>query len=249
MDTEKISSIDSPAGPIACVACGRGWIVVEKPCGLSIHNEPGIDLCSVIQAALERGWLPAFGNNRHAVHAVHRLDRDTSGVVLLATGPETLAWFGRQFSARTVSKRYLAVVHGRIDEPSPGNDWHEWRWRLTAVAGGRKDPMGRGRRAPCTTRWRALDFSSHFALIECEPLTGRKHQIRRHAKLAGHPVVGDRRYGSNRSLEHLIREYRFDRLGLHAHELGVHLPGGSRATLFRSAGLPQAMQQLLRADA
>ena len=115
--------IASPAGPIVAVACGRGWLVVEKPWGLSIHNDPGRDLCSLIRAALQRGWLPAVGDRRHAVHAVHRLDRETSGVVLLALDPEMLAWFGGQFAARNVRKRYLAAVHGRIEEPSGGSGW------------------------------------------------------------------------------------------------------------------------------
>ncbi len=248
VDASDKDRIASPAGPIVGVACGRGWLVVEKPCGLSIHNDPGRDLCSLILAALQYGWLPAVGESRHAVHAVHRLDRETSGIVLLGVNPETLAWFGDQFAARTARKRYLAVVHGPIDDPFAGGRWHSWRWPLTATPGGRRDPMGKGRRLACTTRWRLLDHSPHYALIQCEPLTGRKHQIRRHAKLAGHPVVGDRRYGSTRSREILVRQYQFDRLGLHAHTLGVQLPGESMATEFRSVGLPKAMRQLLAAD-
>jgi 23S rRNA-/tRNA-specific pseudouridylate synthase len=119
---------------------------------------------------------------------------------------------------------------------------------LTADAAGRNDPMGKGKRMPCITRWRILDYSRHYTLIDCEPLTGRKHQIRRHAKLAGHPVVGDRRYGSARSLAYLRQHRGFNRLGLHAHALTLRLPGESRTTTFHSGGLPQAMRQLLEMD-
>ena len=101
---------------------------------------------------------------------------------------------------------------------------------------------------PCVTRWRPLACSLHYSLIECVPLTGRKHQIRRHAKLAGNPIVGDRRYGSGRSREYLRRNHDFDRLGLHSHLLIIRLPGESQATTFTSGGLPEAMRRLLEAD-
>lgn len=240
--------IASAGGPVSVLACGLGWVVVNKPGGLSIHNDPGRDLCSVLLAAVQRGCLPAMGGGLNAIHAAHRLDRDTSGVVLFAGDPERLAFFGDQFAARDVHKHYLAVVHGRLEGRSANREWMDWRWPLTAAAAGRNDPVGRGKRIPCATRWRVLDHSIHFTLIECQPLTGRKHQIRRHAKLAGHPVVGDRRYGSVRSRDYLSRHFNFRRLGLHAHSLTIRLPGENQTTTFHSGGLPCAMGQLLDAD-
>jgi 23S rRNA-/tRNA-specific pseudouridylate synthase len=88
----------------------------------------------------------------------------------------------------------------------------------------------------------------HYSLVEIQPLTGRKHQIRRHAKLAGHPVVGDRRYGSARSISYLARHCDFDRLGLHAYALTIRLPEASAARTFRSPGLPASMVRLIEAD-
>ncbi len=240
--------VSSEKGPIALVACGPGWVVADKPCGLSIHNDPGRDLCSAMMNALRSGMLGAVGRFFRSVHAVHRLDRDTSGLVLLAGDPSTLAFFAEQFASRSVVKRYMAVVHGRTGGSPVNREWDEWNWPLTTAAGGRRDAVGRGRTRPCATRWRTLDHRSHFSLIECEPLTGRKHQIRRHAKLAGHPVVGDRRYGSRRSLAYLAREFNFLRLGLHAHALTLRLPDKRRSTSFQSGGLPLAMRQLLDAD-
>jgi hypothetical protein len=93
-----------------------------------------------------------------------------------------------------------------------------------------------------------LAHSLHYSLIECEPLTGRKHQIRRHAKLAGNPVAGDRRYGSVRSLSYLRRHLDFNRLGLHAHALTLTLPGDDYPTRFQSGGLPDPMRLLLEKD-
>jgi 23S rRNA-/tRNA-specific pseudouridylate synthase len=233
---------------MAVVACGPRWLVVDKPCGLSIHNDPGRDLCSLALAAVRAGRLPAMDRDVSTLHAVHRIDRETSGIVLLASDPETLAFFGGQFAQRSVHKRYLAVIHGAIEAPLPDPAWREWNWPLTAGAAGRNDPMGKGQRMPCITRWRVLEHRPRYSLIECEPLTGRKHQIRRHAKLAGHPVVGDPRYGSARSLEYLGRHRDFHRLGLHAHALTIRLPGQATDTTFESGGLPEAMRQLLEMD-
>ena len=233
---------------IPVVASGPRWLVVDKPCGLSIHNDPGGDLCSLALAAMGAGRLPAMDHDILGIHAAHRIDRDTSGIVMLAGDPETLAYFGGQFAAKTVHKRYLTVVHGRLEDPSDEQGRVDWNWPLTAAAAGRNDPMGKGIRIPCTTRWRTLGHSLHYSLVECVPLSGRKHQIRRHAKLAGHPVVGDRRYGSARSLAYLRRHHHFNRLGLHAHALTLCLPGETATTTFQSSGLPEAMRKLLDLD-
>jgi 23S rRNA-/tRNA-specific pseudouridylate synthase len=234
--------------PIPVVACSSGWLVVDKPCGMSIHNDPGKDLCSLVLEAVLAGRLPALGRDLPAVHAVHRIDRDTSGIVMLAGDSDTLAFFGRQFVEKTVCKRYLAVIHGRLKGAAAGGDRIDWNWPLTEAAGGRRDPMGRGKRMPCTTRCRLMTHTRHYSLIECEPLTGRKHQIRRHAKLAGHPVVGDRRYGSARSLAYLRRHHDFGRLALHAHALVIRLPGENNQTTFQSGGLPEQLRRLLESD-
>jgi 23S rRNA-/tRNA-specific pseudouridylate synthase len=236
------------AASIPVVACGTRWLVVDKPCGMSVHNDPGRDLCSLALAAVRAGRLPAVSRDPTGMHAAHRIDRDTSGIVMLAGDSDTLAFFGRQFAAKTVRKRYLAVVHGRLEGPAADRDWIDWTWPLTDAAGGRNDPVGRGKRMPCTTRCRIAAHSRHYCLIECEPLTGRKHQIRRHAKLAGHPVVGDRRYGSPRSLAYLRRHHDFDRLALHAHTLSVRLPGEDKRTTFQSGGLPEQLRHLLESD-
>jgi len=246
--TGRNITVDSADDALRVIACGVGWLVVEKACGISIHNDPGRDVCSLALAMAQAGQLPMLHRGIRALHAAHRIDKDTSGIVLLAGDADTLAFFGRQFTAGTVDKQYLALVHGRIHGMTSDREWIEWTWPLAATAAGRSDPRGRGRRQPCTTRIRLISHSGRYSLIECSLLTGRKHQIRRHAKLAGHPVVGDRRYGSPRSLTYLHRHHNFSRLALHAHALAICLPGEESSTSFRSSGLPEEIQRLFDID-
>jgi hypothetical protein len=140
--------IAAGATRVPVVACGPGWLVAEKPCGMSIHNDPGGDLCSLALAAVRAGRLPAVGHGFAAIHAAHRLDRDTSGLVLLAGDPKTLAGFGGQFAAQAVQKGYLALVHGRCSGPAEPPHWATWDWPLTAAAAGRNHPRGTGKHVP-----------------------------------------------------------------------------------------------------
>jgi len=85
-------------------------------------------------------------------------------------------------------------------------------------------------------------------MIECSPLTGRQHQIRRHAKLAGHPIIGDRRYGTTRSCNYLEKNHGFRRLGLHAFSITIHLPGQSNPTTFQTSKIPEEIDRLFDQD-
>ncbi len=98
------------------------------------------------------------------------------------------------------------------------------------------------------TRYRVLDHSAHYTMVEIELLSGRTHQIRRHAKLSGHPVVGDARYGSTRAVNYLRRNYAFDRLALHARGLTLQLPGGKAPETVETPTIPSQMQDLFEND-
>jgi 23S rRNA-/tRNA-specific pseudouridylate synthase len=166
-------------------------------------------------------------------------------LVLLCCAPSTLTFYGRAFQERRIGKCYLAVVHGRLGTPGGCG---QWTHPLSRSAGGRRNAAGAGRRAPCRTLFKVLGHSDHYSLAACFPGTGRRHQIRRHAKLAGHPVVGDRRYGSPRALRYLREQAGLTRLGLHAH--GLDLPQAEGAPRLRvlSRGMPAALLALLAAD-
>jgi RluA family pseudouridine synthase len=234
---------------IPVIASAKGWLAVDKPAGLTVHNDPGQDLCTIARDYITKKpqlfkhieMDPEFG-----IHPVHRLDRETSGVLLLAADRETFRCFARQFESRQVRKRYVAVLHGRLE--SPDGKWGVWRRPLAKEAGGRKNPAGSGQKQPCETRYRIMGHSDHYTMAEVDIATGRKHQIRRHAKLAGHPVAGDSRYGSDRAVRFLKENCGFDRLGLHARSLTVTLPNPQGTQQIETAEIPDQMRELIHND-
>ena len=233
---------------IPVLAAGNGWLAVDKPAGVSVHNDPGADLVSIVAAHLasDSDWARHLaGDPDFGMAAVHRLDRETSGVLLMAARADVFRYFSAQFETHTAVKRYTALVHGRLGRPGESGDWTR---PLTKGAAGRRNPAGTGPKVPCTTRFQVLAHSTHYSLIHCEPVTGRKHQIRRHAKIAGHPVLGDRRYGSGRSVAFLADRCGFSRLALHADRLTVSVPENREPIVIRSGTLPRAMDRLFTGD-
>lgn len=227
---------------IPVVEMGQGWLIVNKPAGLSIHNDPGRDLCSILSEYIGKNLELAEKlrfDKTFGVNAVHRLDRETSGIVLLGCDKKTVRWFAKQFEERCVKKKYIALVHGNI-QINEGI----WDIPLTPRAEGRKNPEGKGKKVACVTRYQILDRSLHYSLIECEPVTGRKHQIRRHAKLSRHPIVGDARYGSLRAVNYLQEQHSWERLGLHSFSLEIKLPLDESLVVFSSEVSPEIMQLL-----
>ena len=199
-------------------------VVVAKPPGLP--TEPTRDptrasVLSWLRAALA---LPADA----FLQAPHRLDLDTSGVLLVARDRATAASLGEAFRVRAIEKTYLAVVHG---SPEPGaGTWSSFlapveqsarttRWG-SVRAGGKK----------AITDWRVLRRDGDRSLVECRPRTGRTHQLRVHLAEAGHPIVGDERYGAPRG-EHA----RVGRFLLHAWRLVLPAVGGEPGGSFEHA--------------
>jgi len=236
---------------IPVIAVGKGWVAVDKPAGITVHNQPGRDLCALVSTLIQNEpqlRIQMDGDPDFGVNPVHRLDKETSGVILLAGDPKTFRFFSEQFESREVKKRYVGVLHGRLENPEGHDSWGTWQWPLAKTAGGRRHPQGSGRRLPSETRFRILHRSTRYTLVEIEPLTGRKHQIRRHAKISGHPVVGDARYGSTRSVSYLRRNLAFDRLALHARDLTLHLQEGKGPETLETPEIPRAMQALFETN-
>lgn len=159
----------------------------------------------------------------------HRLDRDTSGVMILAKDPETQMFLKRQFQDRTVHKTYYAVVCGRpkLDEARIDLPMIRDLKRPTTF---RVDANGK----EAETFYKVLDAGDKYALVELRPTSGRTHQLRVHMKYLGHPILGDRVYEGDKA----------DRLYLHAGQLEITLPSGERKT-FKSK-LPAEFRSVLR---
>lgn len=207
--------------------------IVNKPAGMVVHPAFGNMSGTLVNAALAR-WpeMETVGGIERA-GIVHRLDKDTSGVIVLAKTPQALEALQAQFKARTVSKRYLALVEGvppsstGLIEAPIGRDPKQ-RKRMAVVRNGRE----------ATTRYNLLEDFDSFSLLELELLTGRTHQIRVHLAWLGHPVVGDSVYGFRK------QRIRMKRLFLHAANLQIDSPSNGERLEFE-APLPVGLEDTL----
>lgn len=157
---------------------GTGWLAIDKPSGIPVHGDPaGNDILTQIKRQED---LPFAA-------APHRLDRGTSGCLLIATAPETLRALAHIFAQRRILKTYHAWVVGR-----PHWDKREVFTHLAVSAtGGPTTIVPPGAGPPAITLLYTIHRDSDRSLIECQPLTGRTHQIRAHLRHIGHPILGD----------------------------------------------------------
>ncbi len=227
------TALVAEAIPLDIVYEDADILVVNKPAGMVVHPAHGHTSGTLVNAVLAH--CPALegvgGEQRPGI--VHRLDKDTSGLIVIAKNNRAHRELQRQFKAREVSKAYLALVEGRVSTP---------RGIIEAPIG--RDPVHRQRMAvvrngrEAITRYTVLETFPEYTLAEAEPVTGRTHQIRLHLAFIGHPVVGDRVYGRRKQRLELNRYF------LHAHRLTLSLPGrGERRTFI--APLPPELEAVL----
>ena len=160
---------------------------------------------------------------------VHRLDRDTSGVVILAKNEATQSYLRKQFQERKAHKTYYAIVEGRPKLPEAKIDLPIER-SIKSPTTFIVSPSGK----PSITFYKVTKSNDKYSLLELKPITGRTHQLRVHLKYLGHPILGDRVYG----------EQKAPRLFLHATSLEITLPGGERKTF--TSPLPEDFKNVLR---
>jgi len=208
-------------------------LVVNKPAGMVVHPAARIVSGTLVNALLAHCPQMADVGGLDRAGIVHRLDRETSGLIVVAKNPEAHAALQRQFKRRLVRKTYVALVEGQV-HPREG---------IIEVPIGR-DPKDRTRMAvsrtgrPAVTQYRVVEVFPQYTLLEVRPHTGRTHQIRVHLAWLGYPVVGDRVYGRRRQT--LLPDRHF----LHARELAfTHPITGEKLVL--SAPLPPELAALL----
>jgi len=207
--------------------------VVNKPAGMVVHPAFGHSSGTLVNAVLARWPEIASFSEPSRAGIVHRLDKDTSGVLVVAKTRAALESLRAQFQAREVRKRYLALVDGAPETPEGVID---------APIG--RDPAQRKRMAvrhdgrEALTEFRVVEHYADYSLVEVYPKTGRTHQIRVHLAFIGHPVAGDTVYGRRKQAIKLKRHF------LHAAAI-TFTPPGSREAVTAEAPLPPGLENIL----
>ncbi len=222
--------------PLDIIYEDEDLLVINKPAGMVVHPAPGrVHRTGTLVNAILAHTPDLLIGGEQRPGIVHRLDKDTSGVILVAKNDKTLRALQAQFKSREVEKDYLALVEGelpftrgRVEAPIGRDPRH--RQRMAVV------PEGKGR--PAVTEFTVRERFPGYTLIEVQPRTGRTHQIRVHLAYIGHPVVGDPTYGRRRKRLHCPRQF------LHAHRLRFRLPATGEWVEF-TAPLPDDLEEVL----
>ena len=228
--------------PIELLLVDDDFVIVNKPAGMVVHAGAGHASGTLVNALLHRlGTLSGAGGALRP-GIVHRLDKETSGAILVARNDRAHENLAEQFRSRNVRKIYLALIHGKLPRDSGtitlpiSRDPHR-RTRMTARA-------AKGRHA--RTDWRVIARLDRCTLVEAALHTGRTHQIRAHFAATGHPVVGDTLYGAPRILRAGARDLPpLHRNFLHAARIGFSHPS-SGAWVEVRAPLPEDLQVYFR---
>jgi len=220
-------------------------LALNKPTGLVVHSDGKTDERTLTDWIIEN-YPEISGVGESAIYdgkeiarpgIVHRIDRDTSGVIVIAKTQESFLNLKKQFQEREISKTYNAFVYGAlkeddgtIDRPigKSKSDFRKWSAQRGA----------RGELREAITDYKVLNKNKDFSYVEVSPKTGRTHQIRVHFKAINHPVVCDKLYAPKRKCE-----LGFERLALHARTLSFQLQGGETVTV--EADLPEDFKQAL----
>ena len=226
------SPLSPEAIPLNIIYEDDDLLVVDKPAGLAIHPAPGHPGHTLVNAILSH--LPGLAETGDSLRPgiVHRLDKDASGIMVVAKNNAAQLNLIDQFKARSVVKAYVVLVKGHLTpedgviEAPIGRDPRN-RKRMAVVAEGRD----------ARTRYHVIKYIGNYTLLEVRTETGRTHQIRVHLKAIGYPVVGDATYGVKS--DHLSRQF------LHACRLGFKLPSTGEYVEFTSE-LPPDLAQALK---
>jgi len=210
-----VAEYNPPSSPLDVIHEDHELLVVNKPSGLLSVPGRGEHLADCLLKRVQDAFPQAL--------LVHRLDRDTSGLIAFALSPHAQRHLSRQFEERKVKKTYVARVWGRL-EPKVGTvdlplivDWPNRPRQMVDHENGK----------PAVTDWRVLKASDPESRVRLMPKTGRSHQLRVHMLALGHPILGDPFYADGQALN-------FPRLMLHSEELRIGHPDGGEGMRFRA---------------
>ena len=215
-------------------------IVINKPAGLVVHPlKPEQDDTLVNELLAYCPEIKNVGDDPLRPGIVHRLDKDTSGLMLIAKNNQAFEYFKKQFQERKIEKKYIALVHGKVKDK---------KGIITkAISLSRKDHKKRSalfdeKAKKARTEYKVLKYYKNYTLLEVFPKTGRTHQIRIHLASIGHPIVGDKQYKFKRQVcpKGLYRQF------LHAHYLKFRMLNGKIAK-FKSK-LPEDLENILKSS-
>ncbi len=240
--------------PLDIVYEDNQLLVVNKPAGLVVHPGHGNYSGTLVNAlAYHFKDIPDYDVNDPRLGLVHRIDKDTSGLLVIAKTPDAKTFLGKQFFNKTTHRQYVAVVWGKFEEESgtiAGNIGRNPKDRLQMTV----FPDGEeGKHA--VTHYKVIENLSHVAIVQCQLETGRTHQIRVHMKHIGHPLFNDARYGGDKILRGIstAKYTQFvqncfkicPRQALHAKTLGFVHPT-TRQEMFFNSEIPDDMTTLIR---
>lgn len=198
----------------------RDLVVIDKPAGL-LSVAAAFERENTVQALLNAHYSP------RRVGVVHRLDQDTSGIMVFALNDEACARLKELFAAHEMGRSYVAVVEGRF--PLSEGTWHSYQYEDAQYVVHETDDPSKGRLA--ITHFRVLAHSARYSLLQLQLKTGRKNQIRVHCQAAGYPIAGDKKYGGHAT--------PFKRLCLHARSLVFQHPFSKKSLSFDSPPPPE----------
>ncbi len=221
--------------PLAILYEDSDIIIINKSRGMVVHPAPGNHNGTLVNALLEHCEDLSGINGVARPGIVHRLDKDTSGVMAVAKSDRAHVSLAKQIKDRTASRRYLAIVYGNIKEDhgvikAPIGRHPSERKKMAVTFTNSKE---------ATTRFRVMERFGDYTLVECKLLTGRTHQIRVHMTYIGHSVVGDPKYGPGRMPFSIIGQ------ALHSAELRISHPVTEESMTF-TAPLPEDMEMILK---
>ncbi len=212
----------------------------DKPSGVAVHPGSGIDEPTLVDLA--RAYLPVAPDGEFQPSPAHRLDRETSGVVLVAKSRRAMVRLTEIFTEGLAEKRYIALAKGRLSHPEGTIDLP-----LAEHEQSRASKEARGVKLQAAlTHYRTLAAGLQVTLLECRIETGRTHQIRRHLAAIGHPVVGDKRHGDFAFNRQIRAQAGLRRMFLHAASLSLPHPGTGRILRLRSPLPPDLAEPLAR---